>query len=443
MSRALRSSIVMVVVGGGLVATSAFAILRPQSQTAASRVTAPGFTSVAAVNGTDPLQISIATAQTTLRQDPQDWKTWAELGGGYVEEGRITADPSYYPKAEGALHRSLQIQPSGNAPAMVGMAALSSARHDFSAALQWGTRAQTVAPDNAAVYGVLDDALTQLGRYPEARAAVQHMLQISPSLASLTRASYDLEEHGDVAGATSAMKQALLASFAASDVAFCDYYLGELAFNSGKLGDALHLYQSARQEDPAYFPAIEGVAKVEAAQGRVDAALRDYDDLLARVPLPLYVNELIDYDTTLGRTQDAAAQLSLFSTEARLFAANGVDVDLETAILDADHGDPASAVQHAELEWARRHSVLVADALGWALHAAGRNAEALGYANQALLLGWQNALMYFHRGMIERALGQGSAARHDLATALQINPSFSSLWSLTATQTLAGLEGKP
>ena len=43
--------------------------------------------------------------------------------------------------------------------------------------------------------------------------------------------------------------------------------------------------------------------------------------------------------------------------------------------------------------------------LAWALARNGRCAEALPYSQAALRLGTQDALKFFHRGMIERCLG--------------------------------------
>jgi tetratricopeptide (TPR) repeat protein len=443
MTRTPSRSVLVLVFGVVLVGISTISIV--QSHPPARAATPPIISAAGETSRgpTDAVQVGIARAQDQLRSEPQNWSVWANLGSAYVQEARITADPSYYPKAEGALKQSLQLHPSGNATAMVGMASLTSARHEFAASLDWATRAQAIAPDTAAVYGVLDDALTQLGRYPEARLAAQRMLDLRPSISSFARASYDLEEHGDVAGATATLQRALADAFTPADIAFCRYYLGELAFNSGQLSDAARQYRAGREADPSYFPLIEGIAKVEAAQGQVEAALRDYNDLLSRVPLPQYVTELADYEQSLGRTRDAAAQLALFDTESRLFIGNGVDIDLESAIIDADHGDPAAAVQHAQAEWARRHSVLVADALAWALHRAGRDAEALPYATQALTLGWHNALISFHRGMIETSLRMNQAARSDLAAAESTNPYFSTLWGPTARQTLTALGGAP
>jgi Flp pilus assembly protein TadD len=85
--------------------------------------------------------------------------------------------------------------------------------------------------------------------------------------------------------------------------------------------------------------------------------------------------------------------------------------------------------------------VLVADALAWALHVNGRDAEALGYTRQATALGEKNAVFLFHRGMIERSLGQRDEARRDLSDALRINPHFSVPQAPVARAALAALGG--
>jgi tetratricopeptide (TPR) repeat protein len=87
--------------------------------------------------------------------------------------------------------------------------------------------------------------------------------------------------------------------------------------------------------------------------------------------------------------------------------------------------------------------VLVADALGWALHQAGDDRQALGHLDTALALGWRNALMLFHRGMVEHSLGMAAAARRDLSAALDTNPNFSVTWAPVAGRALAALGGRP
>ncbi|MFD9204191.1 hypothetical protein ACFWDP_38755, partial [Streptomyces anthocyanicus] len=73
----------------------------------------------------------ISDREAHLRAHPGDVRSWAELGTAYVERGRRTAEPQFYPKADTALRTSLKGRPKGNTEALSGMAALADARHDF------------------------------------------------------------------------------------------------------------------------------------------------------------------------------------------------------------------------------------------------------------------------------------------------------------------------
>ena len=126
-----------------------------------------------------------------------------------------------------------------------------------------------------------------------------------------------------------------------------------------------------------------------------------------------------------------------------LFAASGVTDDLTTALFAADHGDPATALAAAEAEFGRRQNIDAHDALAWALHSAGRDAEALPHAQQATALGGAGALFLYHRGVIEAAVGQVDSARATLARALDTNPYFSPLHAPRAEELLASLGGRP
>lgn len=372
----------------------------------------------------------IPALQARLRAAPNDKTAWAALGTAYVEQARLTGDPTYYPKAQEALRRSLSIDSRRNAAAMTGMGALAAARHDFSTALSWGERARAMNPYNAALYGVIGDALVELGRYPEAFASFQRMVDLRPGLTSYARASYAWELQGNIPNATQALEMALQAATTPADAAFATYYLGELAWNSGDLATAARWYQESARHDASFTPASQGLAKVAAARGNIDAAITRYEQVVARLPLPQYVIELGDLYTAAGLTDKAQQQFDLLAAQTQLFRANGVNVDLEIALYDADHrADPATGLAAARAEWSRRKSVFVADALAWSLYANGRHREALTYAKSALRLGTRNASFFFHKGMIERALGKRAAAIHDLREAIAITPHFSFLWA--------------
>jgi tetratricopeptide (TPR) repeat protein len=378
----------------------------------------------------------IERAQQRLRDVPGDHVTWAALGLAYVQQGRITADPTYYPRAQGALDRSLAVRPDDNAPAHVGLGALAAARHDFAGALAEGRRALAVDPYSGPAHGVVGDALVELGRYGEAYRAIQRMADLEPGTASYARASYTWELRGDLPRARRALEQALEAAPTPDDAGFALYYLGELAWNAGDLPAARARYDEGLRRAPGYLPLREGRAKVLAAEGRTAEAVADYRSLVERLPQPAYVTQLGDLLAATGDRAGAREQYALVRAEERILAANGVDVGLEHALFEADHGDPAAALAAARKAYAQRRGVFVEDALAWALHAAGRDAEALPHARAALRLGTRSASLRYHLGMIEYALGDRAAARRDLAAALGLNPHFSVLHAPIARKIL-------
>jgi tetratricopeptide (TPR) repeat protein len=403
------------------------------SATSADTLLAP------AISGS--LEQIIENLQSRLRVLPTDWQAFASLGLAYVQQARVTADPSYYPKAQGVLERSLGLERNDNFAAMVGMAALAAARHDFAGALRWGEQARAINPYNGNVYGVIGDAQVELGRYQDAFATFQKMVDTLPGVASYARVSYARELMGDVPGAIKAMQAARDIAGTPADSAWASYQLGELYFNQGDLVAAQAAYARGVEADAGYVPPFAGLAKVAWARGRLRKAIAGYTDVVSRYPSPEYVIALGDLYTSAGQTDRAEQQYALVHVEEQLFRANGVNIDLELALFDAAHGDPAGALTAARDEWAKRHSVHVADAYAWALYADGSYARAAVYARRAMSLGYRNALFAFHAGMIQAKLGNRTQARRLLTEALDINPHFSILYTPAAQETLAKLGG--
>ncbi|MDQ6726178.1 MAG: hypothetical protein M3066_08455 [Actinomycetota bacterium] len=370
---------------------------------------------------------SIAALQARVKLVADDYAAWAALGLAYVGQARVSGDPSYYPKAEGVLARSLAVNTADNDLAAAGMAALAGGRHDFTAAADWAQRGLAINPANPLLYGALNDAYTQLGRYPEAFDAAQRMVDLRPDTSSLARASYTWELRGDVAQATELMQRALTDAAGPSDRAFARYQLGELAFNAGDPAAALVQYRAGLDADASYVPLLEGRAKAEAALGQSDAAVADYGQVVARVPQPSYLIEFGELLDSLGRGPEAQDQYRTLAAESTLFTANGVTLDVEPTLFAADHGDPAGALRAGGVGIATRQFLEMDDAYAWALHVNGRDVEALEWSAKALALGTRSALFHYHAGMIHLGLGEMGHARDELATALSINPHFSTL----------------
>ncbi|MGQ0464115.1 MAG: tetratricopeptide repeat protein [Sporichthyaceae bacterium] len=366
----------------------------------------------------------IGRLQRRLAEQPADAKAWAALGEAYLERSRAGGDPAFYPKAEEAIARSLSLESERNLPAFVAMGTLANARHDFAAALAWGRKARAVSDFSPGAYAVLVDAYTQLGRRSEASAAAQRMLDLSPNLPSLSRAAYDLEQRGSLAGARRLLHQGLEQAFDAGAIGFLRHQLGELAFNAGDLDTAERHYRAGLAAAPQNVTLLHGQAKVAALRGDGATAISRYAELVERLPNPQYLVEYGEVLTRFGRRAEAKAQFSLVETVQQLFVANGGTDDLSLSEYEADHGSAQRAVELARAEWDRRSFAVVADALAWALHRDGRSAEALTYADRALAGGWRNALFAWHRSQIHQALGNTSAAARDAALAKRYNPAF-------------------
>jgi tetratricopeptide (TPR) repeat protein len=387
-----------------------------------------------AARDTDP----IAAAQRRLQRLPEDWTTWAQLGLAYVQRARTTGDLADYPRAEKALDRSLAIRPADNATALTGLGALAAARHDFPAALRHGRAALAVDPYRAAALGVVADALTELGRYDEAFATVQQMVDLRPDAASYARASYTWELRGDVGRAAEAMRRALVAAPDPADGAFARLHLGQLAFGTGDLDTATTHFTEGLRLLPEHPPLRVGLARVRAARGDTAGAVAEFRAVLTVVLEPAYAAELGDLLTATGQPEAGAQEYALAREVWAAEAKNGHPSESDPVLFAADHRDPA-ALDAARRLYARQPGIAGADAMGWALRAAGRPAEALRYADQALRLGTRSALMHYHRGMILADLGKREAAGADLKTALELNPHFSARHAPIARATLASL----
>ncbi|KPI29897.1 Tetratricopeptide TPR_2 repeat-containing protein [Actinobacteria bacterium OV320] len=388
------------------------------------------------------LDSSITALQAHLRSQPRDFGGWATLGLAYVEQARTKGDPSRYPQAEQALKRSLSLR-SDNDQALAGRAALAAARHDFANALDLADQALKQNPYNERALCSRIDALVELGRYDDAEEAAKTADERRPGVPVFTRYAYVHELRGDVTTARRVLERALAASTSPGDIAYVAAQLGQLAWNQGDYATALTHYARALAADENYLPALEGRARAQAASGRQAEAVKGLELIVARYPLPGPLVELGELYEARGGEGDAAKaenQYLLVDAWTAIARANGVNADLDTALAAADHGDRATALRAARDDWSRRHTVHTADALAWALHVNGKDAEALPYARQATATGYRNASFLYHRGVIEKATGHPADARTHLAAALKLNPGFSPLGAREARTALKTLE---
>jgi len=375
----------------------------------------------------------VADLQSRLRANPKDEHSYTLLGLAYQQRARETGDPSWYSRSEGMLRRALALD-AKDYLAVSGLGSLALSRHRFRDALVLGRQARALNPYSARPYGVVGDALVELGRYGEAFRAFDTMNRLRPSLSSYARVSYGRELIGRTAAAIRAMKLAVdAASGAAEPTAWTHVQLGKLYFNHGRIAAAEREYRFALRIFPGYPYGLDALASALAARGAYRQAIAAERSAVDAIPLPQYVAALGDLYRVTGRPALARRQYALIGAIERLLRANGVRTDLEIALFQVDHGIALRhALARARLARSERPSIDGDDVLAWALARNGHCAEALPYSRRALRLGTQDALKFFHRGYIERCLAHERAAATWLRRALSLNPHFSLLWAPAA-----------
>lgn len=374
--------------------------------------------------------------QAALRQGPPSASLYAGLAAALLQRVRETGDISLYARADDALRRGLALGP-GEAALLTQRGVLRLARHDFRGALADGRAARRAAPDAATPFGVVVDALVELGRYPEAARTLQDMIDRKPSGPAYTRVAYLRELTGDLAGARRALDLAASAGGEATENgAYVRTLIGNLELSRGRVADARRAYRQALAYDPGHLSARAGLARAAASAGRLDAAARTLREVVARQPLPEYVIGLGEIELAAGRGAQAREDLAVVGAQRRLLDGAGVNTDVEFALYEADHGEPERGVRLGRAAWANGPSVRSADALGWALTRAGRPDEGLRWARRALRLGSRDPQLLYHAGMAARAAGQRAQAARWLRAALRENPRFSPLHAPRARRAL-------
>jgi tetratricopeptide (TPR) repeat protein len=413
--------------------------LAPQAGSASSLPDLYAFDTASRTSASTESQIQSLQAQ--LGRQPNDWQAYSQLGLAYLQRARETGDPTYYQKTEEALDKALSFQPQDYA-SIAAKGALALARHDFASALEWGERAKQINPIRTYAYGVIADAQIELGRYDEAVETLQTMVDLRPDISSYSRISYLRELHGDTKGALEMMQLAVDSGTPNSEnTAWVRTQLANLYFNMGNVDQAELEYRRTLQQRPDYVYALAGLGRVRAVQGEMDEATRLLNQAIAIVPIPEFVITLGDLYHVAGQEEKANQQYQLLAIIEKLHRANGVDMDMEIALFNADHDQNLEeTLALARAAYASRPSIHGADALAWALYKTSNYEEAQKYSEESLQLGTKDALKLFHAGMIALKLGKTTQARDYLEQALTLNPHFSILYADEVERTLERLK---
>ena len=382
-----------------------------------------------------------------VKRDPDDFSAHNKLAGFYLQRVRETGNVEYLDLARRAARASLAAVPE--ITNLGGLAALTEAEfasHEFSLARDHAQRLTELDPSKGYPYGMLGDALLELGDYEKAADAYRQMERRNGGLsdASETRLARLAFLRGDNSQATHRLTNALALLLDRSAppreaVAWTRWQLGEVAFAAGDYEAAERHYRGALTTFPDYYRALASMGRVRAARGEVQGGIEFYEQAVRFLPDPAFVAALGDLYKLAGREKEATAQYQLVEQIARLNQANGVLYNRQLAIFYADHDMNAEeAFVNAAKEYEGRRDIYGADAVAWTAYKAGKINEAQAAMRDALRLGTKDATLFYHAGMIARAAGEERTARDYLHRALELNPQFAPLQTALARQALNG-----
>lgn len=393
----------------------------------------------------------IEALQDRVKKSPSDYSGYDQLGAAFFQKARETGDIAYYDRAEQTLQKSLQLAPQDfrSSDPLVHLCLVYMGEHRFSEVLNYAHKAMALGSGNLAAFAVEGDAYTDLGDYELASEAYNTIQALGSAIASPLQLSYMLDSrkaylsflHGDSSQAIRLMNSAIAAALQTQEprenLAWLYFELGERYFQAGDLTDAERAYEAGIAADPNHYRSLAGLAKVRAAQGRLDESIQLYQRSIAIIPFPVYVAELGDVYKKAGKPDEAQQQYDLIEYIARLGKLNQVLANRELALFYADHQVKlAEALEFARNELDVRHDVYTWDALAWVLYKNGRTQEAAAAVTKALSLKTNDSLLLFHAGMIYHSLGKNSDSEQFLRRALKVNPHFHVFDADLASRTL-------
>ncbi len=359
-----------------------------------------------------------------------------------LQRARLSQDHADYEEAAALVREALAIAPDDESVLAL-LGAVLAGQHRFAEALEVARRAGARQPSTL-TEGVLVDSLVELGRYEEAVAAAQAMMDRRPGPAAMARASYLRSLHGDREGAIELMRACVDASADRGEKAWSLVQLASELRSAGRVEEAARACAWALEVLPGYRPAELESAQARAGSGDVAGAEAALRAVLLRDPRDADAHLQL---SQLLAAQDRAEESRRHLDEATLlerqeFAASSGDGDahhlLECLLVRGDAAEEALALARREAE--RRRDVFTCDRLARALLGAGRVEEALEVSFEALRTGSDDPSLLFHAGAIAARVGDAETARERLRRAMSRPAALSPLAARSAGEILAELE---
>ena len=365
------------------------------------------------------LERSISFYQGRIQQSPDDGLDRASLANLYIQMARATQDDGWYLMAEQSAQKSLANLPFDNDGAILALARIAQVEHDFVEAMRLTDQ---VAGEEALAIAIT--AKLAMGHVDEAGADADRLVDLHPSLGSLTLRALTRSARGDNEGALQDFQRAIAIEEPSEPRGSAQVrtLLGRFYFEQGEHALARQLYRDALEIVPNYPLANLHLAELETQLGRYRAAAGYY----RQMGDPVALHGIARIKTLQG--QDANDAWDVAETALREHIGEdhlGHRRDLAHLLLErGNRVDVPEAIALMEAETMHRRDAETLDIFAWALTRAGRLQEAQQVIQEALDQGVRDAGIAYRAGEIELALNNQNQAEQFFQLAKEINPTF-------------------
>lgn len=372
----------------------------------------------------------IAFFERRVVEDTMSAADRAQLATLYMDRARATGGFAEYARAERLARRSLALRTEHNDQTFGILAAALLARHDFAQALVVAKTADSLDPGVPGHVALLGEIELEIGDYAAANAhfASIHFDADQFTIAARVARWRELTGHADAARRllhTAVDKVDRRDDLPREQVAWFHYRLGELELRTGRLDSAEAAYRRGLAIFPDDYRILGGLARLAAARGEWRQAVEYGNEAIAIQLDPATLGTISEAYAAL----DDSAQASQYATAMATSALKQPGpIHRGWGLFLLDHGtraDVGRVLLKTRIEMRTRHDIYGYDLLAWALHKQGNDRAAQVAMQHALAQNTEDAQLFYHAGMIERALGNADAARTFLAQAVAMNPRFS------------------
>jgi tetratricopeptide (TPR) repeat protein len=425
-----------------LLSTGAVAAIGCHRDAEAHRAPPPAAAAIPLRTEPEIRDLDLAYFQRRAERDPTGAMDLAHVAALYLARSRDTGDPRDAVAAEVASRRSLRNRGTRNEQARQVLASSLLAQHRFVEALAIARRLRDESPGNASLTAMVGEIEMELGEYDAARASFAALHAPLGDLSVTPRLSRWAEIEGQPARALTLQRAALAValrepSVSREQVAWFWLRVGDIQLRMGQPGAADSAYASGLALHPGDHRLLAALARSAALQGRWHDAIARGEDAIAANLDPATLGILSDAYAATGDTVRSAEYAR--TLEVVVLKQPGAYHRAWSLFL-LDHDRHISTVHRkVRQELRSRRDVYGYDLLAWSLHKQGRDAEAATAMAHALAQRTQDAMLFYHAGMIALALDDREAARTHLARALEVNPFFQIREPATARAALAAL----